>query len=195
MKIGIDFDDVLLDCNTSLALFHNARYGTSYERKDIGSWFLERTWGCTQEEAVARVKEWYQSPEHVNSTPVPGSLEAIATLADSHELHVITSRPSYVKDLTHAWLEQHFSKRFSGLHFTSHFEPGAGSKAEVCRSLGISLLVEDSLIHAHDVAASGVPVLLFDCPWNQESVSHGITRIFTWEDVLNFVASAQASAG
>lgn len=188
MKIGVDFDDVLLDCNTSLALFHNSRYGTSYEREDVRSWYLEHTWGCTQQEVVARVKEWYGSQEHAESRPVAGAIAAVGELARSHELYVITSRPANVKDLTQVWLDRHFPDQFGQLHFTSHFEPGAGSKAEVCRKLGISLLVEDSLLHARDVAASGATVLLLDCPWNQEAVPDNIIRIFTWDDVLNFIA-------
>src|SRR3989344_1731882 len=194
MKVGVDFDDVLLDCNTSLALFHNSRYGTSYERKDIRSWHLEHTWGCTRQEAIARVKEWYHSPEHLQSTLIPGALEAVTELAQSHELHLITSRPAQVKDLTQILLERHFAGRFAGHHFTSHFEPGAGSKADVCRNLGISLLIEDSLMHANDVAANGVTVLLLDSPWNQEVVSGNIIRIFSWRDALDFIASQSPPA-
>ncbi|MDE1919788.1 MAG: hypothetical protein KGH56_03835 [Patescibacteria group bacterium] len=192
MKIGVDLDDVLLDCNTSLALFHNSRYGTSYERKDVQSWYLERTWGCTPREAIARVKEWYESREHAESYPVSGALATVAELSRRHELHVITSRPEQVRELTHSWLEKHFPGRFVDVHFTSHFEPGAGSKAAVCRNLGISLFIEDSPLHARDVATSGVTVLLLDCPWNQETVSGNIIRIFAWDDVLTFVASGQA---
>jgi uncharacterized HAD superfamily protein len=192
MKIGVDFDDVLLDCNTSLSLFHNARYGTFYERKDIKSWYLEKTWGCTRQEAIVRVKEWYESPEHVQSHPVAGALDAISQLARLHELHVVTSRPAQVRELTQEWLERHFEDQFSGLHFTSHFEPGIGSKSEVCRTLGISLLIEDSLLHARDVAANGTTVLLLDCPWNQEAVFGNIIRILSWEEAFDFLESFQA---
>jgi len=190
MKIGVDLDDVLLDCNTSLALFHNERYGTSYERKDILSWQLEHTWDCTPEEVIARVKEWYGSMEHLESRPVPGAIATVAKLAGVHELHVITSRPMNTKDLTHAWLDKHFPNQFEQVHLTSHFEPGTGSKAGICRKLGVSVLVEDSLLHARDVAAIGTTVLLLDCPWNQESVSGGIIRVSTWEDIFNFINSA-----
>lgn len=194
MKIGVDFDDVLLDCNTSLALFHNSHYGTSYKREDIKSWYLESTWGCTQEEVIARIKEWYRSPEHAQSLPIAGAIEAISKLASHNELHVITSRPAQTRELTQTWLDKYFPGQFSEIHFTNHFEIGARSKADICSEVGVSILIEDALVHARNVAADGIPVLLLDSPWNQEHISKNITRIFTWQDALDFIASFKTPA-
>jgi uncharacterized HAD superfamily protein len=192
MKIGIDFDDVLFDTNSSLALFHNSHYGSSYERKDVQSWFLEHIWGCTPQEAIARVKEWYQSSGHMQLMPMPGALEAIVELSRDNELYVITARPMQIEKLTLTLLEQHFPEKFSGLHFTNHFERDNQSKADVCKKLGISLLVEDALVHARTVAAADISVLLLDSPWNQEVVSANITRVFSWEEIVRFVLQKPA---
>lgn len=189
MKIGVDLDDVLLDCNTSLARFHNSRYGTSYERKDVFSWHIELLWGCTREEAMVRVEHWYGSLEHSQSAPVHGAIEAVEVLSKVHDLHIVTSRPSQIRGLTEEWLERHFRERFSGVHFTNHSKPGSGSKGDMCGNLGVSLLIEDSPQHAQEAAAKGVTVLLLDCPWNQEKVSGNIIRIATWKDALDFIAS------
>ena len=191
MKIAVDFDDILLDCNSSLALFHNNRYGTSYCRDDIRSWHLEKTWGCTYEEMVKRVNEWYFSDEHGGSVPMPGSQEAVVSLARNHELHIVTSRPEQIRDRTEEWLRRHFPKMFSGTHFTGHFWNGAKNKSDVCRQLGVALLIEDSPLHAQNVASAHIPVLLMDSPWNQELDADGqkIIRIKKWQDVLDFVSS------
>ena len=189
MKIGVDFDDVLFDCNASLALFHNSRYGTSYERKDVWSWYLDQVWGCTEKEAIERVKEWYDSEEHTQSMPISGAIEAIEKLAQSYELHIITSRPSSIRKPTRLWLERYFAKHFAEIHFTNHSEPGSGSKAEICRNLDVSFLIEDSLKHARDVASGGTTVLLLDSPWNQEDVSGNIIRVHSWEEVVELIDS------
>ncbi len=185
MHIGIDFDDVLVDANSSLARFHNRAYGTNYRREDVWTWHLDQLWGCSMEEAIRRVHAWYGSPEHDAIEPVQGARWAIADLAARHTLHLITSRPGAMTLRTTALLHKHFlPEHFAGLHFIGT-EPGLGSKVDACKALGVACLVEDSLAHARDVAASGVPVVLFDCPWNREPLPHGVWRAYGWDDALD----------
>ncbi len=75
--IGLDFDDVLMEFNGALCLFHNAQYGTSLTRADITSHHLKETWGCTQEEVIRRVNEFYRSLEHDLASPVVGAVEVL----------------------------------------------------------------------------------------------------------------------
>lgn len=184
MKIGIDCDDVLLDSYTSLNAYHNHHYGTSHRREDIRSWLIEHTWGCTPEEALVRVEAWYDTLWHSQTGPMPGALAAVAKLAEHHELHMITGRPGRVEEITRRLVLEHFPGIFAAMHFSNHFKANARSKGHICRDLGIAVMIEDSLGHARAVAASGVPVLLFDSPWNQEPVNGLITRVSGWDDVL-----------
>lgn len=185
MKIGVDFDDVLLDCNASLADFHNKRYGTSYAKEDVYTWHLEKLWGCTRAEAVERVRAWLQSEEHGAALPVDGALEAIEQLSKDHELHIITARPSDSRAVTERWLQKYLPSHFAGIHFTNDYEPGSGSKGKICRELGVAFLVEDSLTHAQDAAAAGTPVFLMDAPWNQETLPENVFRVRSWQDALD----------
>lgn len=187
MRIGVDFDDVLLDSYTSLNDFHNCHYGTSHKREDIRSWLIEHTWGCTPEEALARVEAWYDSPWHPRIAPMPGACAAVTKLAESHELHIITGRPARTQEITSQLVREHFPEVFAEMHFSNHFKANARSKGEICRDLGITLMVEDALGHAHSVADAGIRVLLFDSPWNQELVTGLITRVFNWGEVLQTV--------
>ena len=190
MKIGIDFDDVLFDCNTSLARFHNTNYGTRYERKDVRTWHLEQIWNCTPMEATERLEKYYASPEHAETAPMPGAVEAIARLAQTHELHIVTARPHHFEMETRAWLNRHFPETFSGLHFTDYFKVGVDNKtkADVCEILGITIFVEDIPLHALNIAAIGIPVLLFDSPWNQEEPAReNITRVIDWKKTIDFI--------
>ena len=186
-RIGIDFDDIVLDCYTPLVHFHNTHYGTSHRREDIKSWFLEHAWGCGRDEAVRRVKEWYDSPAHGESLPMVGAVDAIKELSKSHELHIITSRPASIEECTRAWINKYFDGHFSGIHFTSHFDPGARTKADVCKSLSTTLFIEDAPVHAKSVSESGIQVLLLDSPWNQEVVGENIKRVFSWKEILEHV--------
>ena len=79
MIVGFDLDDVLLDFKPALHAYHNEHYGTS----DSMEHFIEdlaKMWGCSEGESVRRVFEFYQSPQHWNTPPVEGAVEAIRNL-------------------------------------------------------------------------------------------------------------------
>jgi uncharacterized HAD superfamily protein len=41
--------------------------------------------------------------------------------------------------------------------------------------------VEDAIHNAEDIAASGIPVLLFDAPWNKGWSGDGAIRVYSWD--------------
>jgi uncharacterized HAD superfamily protein len=58
------------------------------------------------------------------------------------------------------------------------------SKADVCRELGVGVMIEDSMSQAKEIAASGCRVLLLDCPWNQGDLPENVTRIYSWKEIV-----------
>ncbi len=192
-KLGIDLDDVLLSCNASLAVFHNSRYGTNYGIEDVTTWDLENVWGCTKEEAIRRVYEWFDSDAHDESEPVSGSIDATLELSIQYELHIITARHSRTRVKTQKWIDRHFPQVFSGLHFTNHFENGARLKSEVCREIGARLLFDDSLANSKDVASDGMTGILFDYPWNQDpNPGPRVVRVSGWKEAMKIITSRQS---
>lgn len=191
MLIGIDLDDVLADHMSALVAFHNKAYGTLLRAEDFRTFRFWETWGGTQEEAIQKIHRFYATDDFNRLQPVSGAVEGIETLRRRHELTVITGRTESVIESTHRWLEQHFPGTFSGVHFTNHYplsgRPGQ-SKATICRALGVHLLVEDALDHLAECRESGIPVLLFDRPWNRAGISSDVeqhvTRIFSWPEIV-----------
>ncbi|MHB8652220.1 MAG: 5' nucleotidase, NT5C type [Minisyncoccota bacterium] len=185
--IGVDFDDVVVDFNAGLALYHKALYGTSYEKKDILQFDLEQLWGCTRAEAVRRVYEFYHSEHHANLLPVEGAVEALKQLREENTLVMITSRPESVRGLTLDLLGKHIDEVFESTHFLGHYHDAKGSqktKGEVCKEILIDIFIEDSIGNAVTVSEKGIPVLLLDAPWNQGGIPKHITRVFGWSNVL-----------
>lgn len=190
--IGLDFDDVLVAFNEALILFHNEHYGTTYGMKDITTWDLHELWKCSPEEAYARMKEFVRSSHHEAINPVSGAVDAIEFLHDHHDLHIITARDETLYEETLRLLGRHFNNvTFKGLHFLHRNNKNVrGTKGDVCKSLGVHVLIEDSLINAKAAHTSSVHVLLFDTPWNQtRDLPSGITRVFSWEEALREIAS------
>ena len=179
MTIGFDFDDVLMDFCGALLPYHNTIYGTKYEMEDVKSVGLSELWNCSKEEEIKRVLNFYQSSEHWNAPPVDQAVEGVKNLKQDHSLFIVTSKPEELREGTLEWLDKHFPQTFDGVHFTNQYH-GNGhkrTKGEVCGEIGIETFVDDMLHNSEDVANAGIPVLLFDTPWNQGEVKPQITRV------------------
>lgn len=185
--IGVDFDDVLMAFNESFCLWHNTNYGTSYAKKDFSTYEFDRVLKCSLKEAVVRCRQFINSQEHSSALPVEGSIKGMKLIGEKN-VHIITARASMVSSPTIKWLEKHFPEMAKRVHFvgidkeSSHYEI---NKKERCRELGIEIFVDDSLVHATEVSEDGIPVLLFDNPWNQTNVlPSNIERVFLWDEIV-----------
>ncbi len=189
--IGIDVDDVLVDLNRPLQQWHNVKYGTNNRYSDITDYFLAPRWGCTLAEAVRRCNEFCFSAAHGAIGPVEGAREALNRLRKRHTLVAITSRPEELKQITCKLLWRHgLMQQLDSMIFLGHFHrvgEVVRSKAEVCQDISAVCCIEDGLPHVTSLSAAGVPVLVFDRPWNQGALPPHATRVFNWADVLRVV--------
>jgi len=190
--IGLDMDDVLIDCTAGLCAFHNRRYGTTFKKEDRTSYLLGEVWGCDLEESVRRINEFYRSSEYMETQPVVGAVEAVSELERDNHIVVITSRPESVRTETLAWLEKWFPFLVGNVHFATHFfhGEGRGTKGEICRTLGIDTFVDDAPFHMKDISSAVSQVLLFDAPWNQgyTPTSPNIRRVRSWSEIRSVLA-------
>ena len=183
--LGVDFDDVLVRTGDALAKFHNATYGTSYVREDVKSFDLSEIWDCTPEEADRRIAEFTTTDFHHNAEAVLGAYDALEALSESYEIVIVTGRNEEWRDPTVLWLERNFLGLYREIHFASHFDPQKNRlKSAIVQELHMSVFIDDALHFAKDVASVGVPVLLFDTPWNQGETPAGVTRVYSWDEIL-----------
>ncbi len=188
--LGIDIDDVLLDLNAQLLSFHNDRYDSHLTFEQWFSFDLALMFDCSYEEKERRVAEFYASAYNDATQPIKGAREALATLSKTHTIHLITARPEYLRESTLLSLNSHFAGLFESVHFTGAHHISTiekRTKADVCRELGVETFVDDAIHNAEDVAAIGCKVYLLDRPWNQLPVSAGITRVYSWEEIVSLV--------
>ncbi len=183
-KIGVDLDDVLLAIIAGLFPWHNRLYGTNNHEDDVRPFELSSSWNCTPEEAVSRVLDFYQTPEHTECLPIPGAVDAMIALSQSHELVIVTSKPANLESMTRTWVEKHFPNMFQDIYFTSAFvtpEHKQVKKSELCQELGIDIFI--------DVATICEQVFLFDRPWNREPVTlpSNITRAYSWQEIVDII--------
>lgn len=192
MLIAVDLDDVLGDSNTALLSWHNKKYGTTLEKKDCGAYDLSKIWGGTRQETAEKLYA-YVREGHVDSVaPIDGAWEVLQELKEEHELFVMTARPQDIAQQTRGWIDKHFPGIFSDIFFSDHnvLETSLHKKTELCRILGIDILIDDSLEFALDCHAVVSDVLLFDqeYPWNTaHSLPENVTRVKTWREVKEFI--------
>tara|TARA_Y100000310_G_scaffold344806_1_gene459650 strand:+ start:1926 stop:2516 length:591 start_codon:yes stop_codon:yes gene_type:complete len=187
MLIGVDVDDVLAELMEQLLRDYNLEHGTGISKNDVLSYDLSELWGGTIEETIAIVNGFYHGSLFREIQPVFGSQEGVRKLSERHKLEVITSRPYSIERETKGWVEEYFGGLFSEVTLTNEFpldeRPGRG-KHEVCEERGIDVLIDDYMGHAERCSGNGTRVLLYDQPWNQGEVPEGVTRVYSWNDVV-----------
>lgn len=194
MKLAIDIDDVLSDSLTALITFHNETYGSSYTDENILEFSYWGFLGAKREEANKKYFEFTDSPYFFETKPLKGAVEAMKTLsARGHELYVITGRPLFVKEKTELWLAKHFPNIFQELFWTNarldktdYSSYWGRPKAEICKEIGATVLVDDLLEYARD--SEGLSVIILNRFWNQKAaLESNMIRANDWQEVVNEV--------
>lgn len=181
--IGVDFDDVIVSTNHAMSLWHNRVYGTSYQKKDVLSWDLSVIWGCSHEETNSRIQEFFDSAEHAMTASITNAVESLRFLKDK-EIHIVTARQEEFRAITLLLARQHVPFLLDNFNFPNKAS-NKRTKAEVCLELGIEVFIDDHLDYARSIASAGIPVYLFDSPWNQTNVlPQNVERVYSWEEIV-----------
>lgn len=167
---------------------------------------FHKVWGGSPDECSAKVNSFFESPHISQLNRVPGSLEALKKLKEIFSLHIVTARQTRFETLTREWLDSNYAGIFDDYHFGNHYakEGKIRSKAEMCKDINASMLVDDSFVYATQCSAAGIPVLLFgNYPWNSgedrepHEVHHRcnddqtwtIRRVHTWEEAYETIVT------
>lgn len=152
---------------------------------------MELVWKCDAETIIGRVKAFYESTDHAAMVPFAEACMATKQLSRSHDLMIVTSRPDSTQPHVHAIVKKHFPRTFERIHFTNGYAAAKDArirkKSEVCKEIGAAVLIDDALIHAQEVAAAGIPVLLPDRPWNRDHTPKGVTRVHGWDEIVSWI--------
>ncbi|RYG69280.1 hypothetical protein EON64_03115 [archaeon] len=107
--------------------------------------------------------------------PLPHAYDVLQRMKFLYSLHVVTARQHKVEAITRSWLNTHFPNTFDEVHFGNHYSKDgkSRSKAEICKTIGAKLLIDDNMIYATQCALEGISVVLFGrYPWNREVYDH-----------------------
>jgi|SRR3989344_2184276 len=195
MLLAFDLDDVLAETMKELVLFHNDHYGTRHSFSDYTTYDHDQLWGCSREEADRRHVKFRSSSYFHRIVPVEMAVDAAKELRKKHGLVIISARPEDIRTATEEWLNLYFKGIFSKVHFTNQYDLTAQprTKAQVCLKLGVDLMVDYALQHIDVCEAAGVPVILYDPPWNRNGRED--YRVLNWVDLVRKIEQTELSRG
>lgn len=195
LVIAVDCDDVLIATARHILDDYNERFGTQ-----VGSeHFYDTTdasldvWGvATRGEAIERVYQFLQSDRHARIAPETDAIAAIKSLADQHELHLVSGRVDSLKPVTERMLQIYFPDCFRTIEHTNFIVPLDAkvvrrSKGDICRSIEADILIDDHPHHATDALSAniGKAILFGDYAWNRlDEIPERMVRCKDWPSVI-----------
>ncbi|EKD24958.1 MAG: hypothetical protein ACD_80C00143G0004 [uncultured bacterium (gcode 4)] len=175
---GIDLDEVLFETMDGLLDFHNHQInGIHVTREDITDYHIHKIKKLWMD-LPCNIQFWdtFQTSEKVHDIkPVAGAREGlIKLLSQEKSLISITGRCDVHKPWTYKALEKHYSGLISEVFFLNAYADLSSHKItqttkwEICKEQWATVMVEDDLHYALELADKEIKVYLLDKPWNQQ---------------------------
>lgn len=185
--IAIDIDEVLFGFTERFLAYHNQQNKTEFALHHITSMAFHTVMGGTADDDARRVGEFQLGKGNLEGEPVPQAIEVLGRLKADNELVIVTARQSNIEQVTRAWLERTFPATFSDIHFANYWDETRlrRTKGEVCRDLGVQIIIDDQPDYIRDCLEHDVKGVLFgDYPWNQAAIDHpDVRRAKDWSEV------------
>lgn len=188
---AVDIDDVCLDYGGGFSRFNN-RVGWTRNMKPhhyIESW--GELWDTDDIDEITRRTATMNRGMNPFLRPVKDSQVALAALAKTRDLVILTSRPRDIHNITKATIDRHFPDTFRDLKY---LEGGWGdrgatqvTKGETAIELGASTLIDDQPRHVIGMAMAGGVGLLFGNSQLAAGTTYqeaGVIKVPSWKDVL-----------
>lgn len=186
--IAIDCDDVLADHAEDVVDWTNQRFGTNLTISDYTDhWHL--LWATDHAETEKLAHEYHATGRHTSFNHKPDSLEVLKELSKCFDLVVVTARRKEIVKTSLEWIEHKYPGIFKDIRFVPIWEPyNLVSKADICREIDASYLIDDLPRHCNIAAKVGIKSLVFgDYNWNRDEVLvDGVQRVKNWQEVRDF---------
>lgn len=173
--IAVDCDEVLIESVQNLIDYVNTTHNYQRNYHEIHDYFLSRNPRCefSDEEAIQLFDDHFSSELAKTSTPVAWAYDKLLSWkSHGYKLVVVTARNTRARDLTYHQLETYFPGLFDEVYLGQLNTPNYRPKSAICKDIGSTLLVEDHLDNALEVAAHDINSILLSKPrntWREES--------------------------
>ena len=180
IRFGIDIDGTVTT-PTALLPHINKRFGSNLTLADIKEYDLTKAFDVDP----VQFSQWYKETEELIYQTSPAqdfAQEILTNWKKQYELFYISARGPNVLESTTNWFhEQQIPYDHVELIGTHH-------KIEAAKQFNVDAFFEDK----HDNAVGiheelGIPVFLFDTPYNQDPIPEGVIRVYDWKQADLYV--------
>lgn len=181
LRFGIDIDGTVTS-PSSLLPHINERFGCSLVLDDIREYDLTAAFDVDPDV----FHRWYKETEADICLSSAVQEDARGILEDwqrrQAELFYISARATEVADATLQWF---VNERIPYDHIELI---GSHRKIETARRFDVDVFFEDKHDNAVDLHEElGIPVILFDTPYNREPVPDGVIRVRSWKEADDWI--------
>jgi uncharacterized protein len=179
-RLGIDIDGTVT-CPKSMLPFINRAFNLNLAYEDVTQYDLNPFVNVPEDEFA----KWFTNSEPIiyeHSPPAEGAKAVLTKWENEHELVFISARGAHLLDVTKNWFLN------QGLTYHQIELIGSHDKVETAKKCKIDIFFEDK----HDNAvmlheACGIPVILFNTPYNQDPLPNGVIRVKNWYEAYHWV--------
>jgi 5'(3')-deoxyribonucleotidase len=186
-RLALDLDEVLVPLLRPMAKW----YGVDTPRVKHKYLFRE-VFECSEEQSKRILHEFYESKDFLYLKPLPGAQRAMRAIKDMgwyDKMYIITGRQDVVRDVTQMWVNAHFPGIFDDVLLTNSFTEYEVKKSDLCKSLGVSLIIDDSFENCKqcvDVGVDAIHFIGYDdrvYPWCKEQMSDDVKCFQDWTTI------------
>ncbi len=172
-RFGIDIDGTVT-CPSSLVPFLNDAFSLNITLQDIKKYDLAEALNISPD----KMRDWFDKTEpaiYAASPLAKGAGEVLAKWQKSFHLLFISARRQHLLEVTEKWFQE------QQLYF-DHLELiGSHNKVEAAKRHAVDVFFEDKHDNAVMLAEElKIPVVLFNTPYNQETVPDNVIRVENW---------------
>lgn len=180
LRLGIDIDGTITAQDTFVP-YLNRSFNLSISLNDMTDYDLTKLLHITQEEFW----DWMNQHEAIiykEALLAQHAKQSLDLLKEEHKLIYITARRTHLTDITYEWFDR------QNIHY-DHIElVGGHHKVEAVRNHNIDLFFEDHHGNAMMIAKeAGIPVILFNSPYNQLPIDSNIIRVNNWLEAVQWI--------
>jgi len=180
MRIGVDIDGVIADTFPLLVRELNEYFKTDLALQDINDYNIFKVYGLTEAEMLKFLKD--KEPALMEGPALKnGAAEYLRALSQKHTIYLVSARYEKYRPQTEKWLQKH------AIPYHVLILLGTHDKREVCNRMAVDVFIEDSLKNVHQLSSCGIPVLLFDAPYNQGELPPLVRRCSSWEEIFALI--------
>ena len=176
----------------SFIAYTNKKWGLNLKIDDYHEHWAE-LWGVDHEETRRRAAEYNLSGVVAKMPHNAEAVDVLKELAKDYTLVITTARHRELTDLTKKWIDTYYQGIFADIHHvgiwdTVHPHANTFTKADICRQIGASFLIDDQSKHCNAVQEAGIQAVMFgDYSWNRDDeLVEGVVRCSNWPAVLEY---------